>query len=87
VLFNLWGCDEEAGTGLYASNRTAILGFIQSLPEQDIAGLSFLEEPRGGKLVQLIETFGGRTDERDASLLSDGTLRVLAIAAILWPGE
>ncbi|MEY4194479.1 MAG: hypothetical protein RLZZ226_847 [Pseudomonadota bacterium] len=83
VLFNLWGCDEEAGTGLYASNRTAILGFIQSLPEQDIAGLSFLEEPRGGKLVQLIETFGGRTDERDASLLSDGTLRVLAIAAAM----
>ncbi|CAM3871282.1 AAA family ATPase [Bordetella tumulicola] len=83
VLFNCWGPDEKAGDEPFASNRAAILNFIQSLPEQDIAGLSFLEEPRGGVMVQLTETFGGRTDERDASLLSDGTLRVLAIAATM----
>ena len=83
VLFNLWGREEQAQNELYASNRAAILSFIQSLPEQDIAGLSFLEEPRGGVMVQLTETFGGRADERDASLLSDGTLRVLAIAAAM----
>jgi energy-coupling factor transporter ATP-binding protein EcfA2 len=83
VLFNLWGRDEEADTEPYVGNRAAILGFIQSLPEQDIAGLSFLEEPRGGVMVQLTETFGGRADDRDASLLSDGTLRVLAIAAAM----
>lgn len=83
VLFNLWGRSEDEAKEPYASNRAAILTFIQSLPEQDIAGLSFLEEPRGGVMVQLTETFGGRTDQRDASLLSDGTLRVLAIAAAM----
>ena len=83
VLFNLWGREEDVQSEPYASNRAAILSFIQSLPEQDIAGLSFLEEPRGGVMVQLTETFGGRTDQRDASLLSDGTLRVLAIAAAM----
>ncbi len=83
VLFNLWGRDEKVRDEPYVTNRKAILSFIQSLPEQDIASLSFLEEPRGGVMVQLTETFGGRADNRDASLLSDGTLRVLAIAAAM----
>ena len=83
VLFNLWGRGERAESEPFASNRTAILSFIQSLPEQDIAGLSFLEEPRGGVMLKLTETFGGLAKEYDASLLSDGTLRVLAIAAAM----
>lgn len=83
VLFNLWGRDEQAGEEPYASQRAAILSFIQSLPEQDIAGITFLEEPRGGVMVKLTETFGGRTRDYDASLLSDGTLRVLSIAAAM----
>lgn len=83
VLFNLWGRDEYASAEPYASQRDAILGFIQSLPEQDIAGLSFLEEPRGGVMVKLTETFGGQARDYDASLLSDGTLRVLSIAAAM----
>lgn len=87
VLFNLWGRADQAHSEPCASNRLAILSFIQSLPEQDIAGLSFLEEPRGGVMVQLTETFGGRADNRDASLLSDGTLRVLAIAAAMLSAQ
>lgn len=83
VLFNLWGTDPQADEEPHSSQRAAILGFIQSLPEQDIAGISFLEEPRGGKMVRLTETFGGQTREYDASLLSDGTLRVLSIAAAM----
>jgi len=83
VLFNLWGREEQASSEPIAHNRQAILSFIQSLPEQDIAGLSFLEEPRGGVMVKLTETFGGQTKDYDASLLSDGTLRVLAIAAAM----
>lgn len=83
VLFNLWGREEYAQNAPYAHHRATILNFIQSLPEQDIVGLSFLEEPRGGVMVQLTETFGGRADQRDASLLSDGTLRVLAIAGAM----
>lgn len=83
VLFNLWGKDEQAIEAPYTAQRAAILGFIQSLPEQDISGLSFLEEPRGGVMVKLTETFGGQTRDYDASLLSDGTLRVLSIAAAM----
>lgn len=83
VLFNLWGREEQAHEEPYATQRAAILSFIQSLPEQDIAGLSFLEEPRGGVMVKLTETFGGFTREYDASLLSDGTLRVLSISAAM----
>lgn len=83
VLFDLWGPDSEAHLEPHASQRTAILSFIQSLPEQDISGIGFLEEPRGAVMVKLTETFGGRTREYDASLLSDGTLRVLSIAAAM----
>lgn len=83
ALCNLWGRDENAKNAPFASHRRAILGFIQSLPEQQIEGLSFLEEPRGGVMVKLRETFGGEARDYDASLLSDGTLRVLAIAAAM----
>ncbi|UWX57463.1 ATP-binding protein [Chlorobaculum sp. MV4-Y] len=91
VLYNLWWEEltipardlfELAREDRYC-NRQPILDFIQSLPEQDISGLSFLQEPRGGVMVKLTETFGGRSKEYDASLLSDGTLRVLAIAAAM----
>ena len=83
VLYNLWGPEDQKDNEPWTSNRSAILDFIQSLPEQDITGLSFLQEPRGGVMLQLTETFGDRKDERDASLLSDGTLRVLAIATAM----
>ena len=90
VLYKLWGADPdktiEARHGEqepYRSQRQAILSFIQSLPEQDIARLSFFEEPRGAVMVKLTETFGGRSRDYDASLLSDGTLRVLSIAAAM----
>ncbi len=82
VLYGLWGTDQDAPDS-HAANRQDILGFIRSLPEQDIADLSFLVEPRGGVMVQLTETFGGKTRAYDASLLSDGTLRVLSIAAAM----
>lgn len=90
VLYHLWGGDRDKATEEangsrepYKTQRQGILDFIQSLPEQDIARLSFLEEPRGGVMVQLTETFGGRSRDVDASLLSDGTLRVLSIAAAM----
>lgn len=83
VLHRLWGADSESDTEPYATQRRAILDFIQSLPEQDISGLSFLDGPRGEVMVQLQETFGGTPRDYDASLLSDGTLRVLAIAAAM----
>ena len=64
-------------------NRERLLSIIRSLPEQDIAGLDFIATSRGDVMIQLVETFGGRKVAVDAPLLSDGTLRVLAIAATL----
>ena len=64
-------------------HKEAVLEFIRSLPEQDIRDISFLETPRNEVMVQLHETFGGKQVPREAALLSDGTLRVLAVAAAL----
>ena len=58
-----------------------ILRFIRALPEQDIRDISFLHTPRNEVMVMLHETLGGKEAMREAALLSDGTLRVLAVAA------
>ncbi|WP_346291041.1 ATP-binding protein [Sphaerothrix gracilis] len=63
--------------------KTEVLDFIQSLPEQDIQDISFIETPRDEVMLRLTETFGGTATLCDAAILSDGTLRVLAIAAAL----
>jgi predicted ATPase len=63
--------------------KVQVLDFIRSLPEQDISDISYIETPRSEVMVQLHETFGGKAVPRDAALLSDGTLRVLAVAAAL----
>ncbi len=65
------------------SDKQEILRFIRSLPEQDIEDLSFIETPRQEVMVQLHESFGGGAIPRAAAVLSDGTLRVLAVAAAL----
>lgn len=75
VLYNLIGNS--------LGQKTKILEFIKSLPEQDISDIGFLEGPRGEVMVTLTETFGGKERVMDAGLLSDGTLRVLAIVAAL----
>lgn len=65
------------------ANKAALLDFIQDLPEQNITDINFLTGTRNNVLVVLEESFGSVKTERDASLLSDGTLRALAIAAAL----
>lgn len=75
VLFNLCTAEQE--------NIEWVLSLIKSLPEQNITGLDFLHGPRGEVMLTLEETFGGQAQRYDASLLSDGTLRVLAIAAAM----
>ena len=74
VLYNL--CREP-------QNKNELIEFVRALPEQDIEKIDFIETPRKEVMVQLSETFGGSSVEYDASLLSDGTLRVLAIAAAI----
>lgn len=62
-------------------HKEAILAFVRDLPEQNIADVGFLTTARNEVMVELSETFGGKVERRDAAVLSDGTLRVLAIAA------
>ncbi|MBF0135482.1 MAG: ATP-binding protein [Magnetococcus sp. DMHC-1] len=85
VLFHLWGGNktETDLTDQEKENRADILKFIRSLPEQDIETISFIPTPRDEVMIKIRETFGGRVQEFDASMLSDGTLRVLAIAAAM----
>jgi len=63
--------------------KAEVLSFVRALPEQDIVDISFLTGPRGEVMVQFTESFGGRAQTYEAALLSDGTLRVLAVAAAL----
>ena len=73
VLYNL--CSQP-------ETKDALLQFVKALPEQDIKAISFIRTtPRDEVMVQLTETFGSVESQYDATLLSDGTLRVLAIAA------
>ena len=63
--------------------KEALLQFIKALREQDIKDITFIETPRAEVMVRLTETFGSVEPPCDAPLLSDGTLRVLAIAAAM----
>jgi predicted ATPase len=74
VLFDL--CREP-------DRKATVLDFIRALPEQDIRDIGFLEGPRKEVIVTLTESFGGQDRQWDAGILSDGTLKVLAIAAAL----
>ena len=73
VLFNL--CER--------GEKERLLDFVGELPEQNIRDIDFIDTPRGEVMVSLKETFGGMDRSCDATLLSDGTLRVLAIAAVM----
>ena len=74
VLFNL--C-------LSSPQKQQVLEFVRSLPEQDIRDIDFLKGARGDVVVTLEESFGGVSRRFDATQLSDGTLRALAIVAAL----
>ena len=63
--------------------KAEVLEFVRELPEQDFSDVEFHATPRSEVMVRLEETFGGQSTLRDAPVLSDGTLRVLAVAAAL----
>ncbi|WP_373495878.1 AAA family ATPase [Aquiflexum sp.] len=83
VLFNLINPKEDDLLNYEGSQKEEILSFIKSLPEQDISDIGFITTERGEVMVTLLETFGNESRKMDAGVLSDGTLRVLAIAAAL----
>lgn len=74
VLFQL--CRDEEG-------ESEVRRFVESLPEQRIVRIAFIETQRDDVMVRLVESFGGCEEPVDAAVLSDGTLRVLAVAAAL----
>ena len=76
VLYKLWD-DEEI------DYKSDILKFISSLPEQDFKSLKFYKDHRDRVELALVENFGGKEQEWGTELLSDGTLRVLGIAAAI----
>lgn len=61
----------------------AVLEFVSDLPEQKFLGISFVRTPRNEVMLQLTESFADEERTWDAPVLSDGTLRVLAVAAAL----
>lgn len=75
VLYGL--CDKDP------ENKKQLLDFVHFLPEQDIVDIKFIKTDRNDVMLQLIESFGNVSREVDAPLLSDGTLRVLAVGATL----
>lgn len=87
VLYNLINSKESPLLNQEGSQKQEILEFIKSLPEQDISDIEFIKTPREEVMVTLTETFGDQNRRMDAGILSDGTLRVLAIAAALLSAE
>ncbi|MCH1783100.1 AAA family ATPase [Psychrobacter glaciei] len=74
VLYNI--CKEE-------EKKSKLLSLVQSLPEQDITDIKFYKDHRDRIEFALVESFGNVSVERTMDLLSDGTLKVLGIAAAL----
>jgi hypothetical protein len=67
--------------------KEEILGFVRRLPERPLRDLRFLQTARNEVMVLGVESFGDQEREVPAALMSDGTLRVLAIAAALLSAE
>ena len=67
--------------------KSKLLNFIRSLPEQDIIDIQFIKTDRNDVMVRLVESFGYKECPVDAPLLSDGTLRVLSIGAALFNAQ
>lgn len=66
-----------------SQNKTKLLALIKSLPEQNIIDIKFYIDYRDRVEFALIENFGDTPEKFPMDLLSDGTLKVLAIATAL----
>jgi predicted ATPase len=75
VLYKIWNSS--------VPEKKHLLEFVRSLPEQDIIDIRFIKTDREDVMVRLVESFGGIESTIDAPVLSDGTLRVLAVGATL----
>ena len=73
-------CEKD---GHASDNKTKLLNLIKSLPEQNIIDIKFYVDHRERVEFALIENFANTPKEFPMDLLSDGTLKVLAIATAL----
>ena len=73
-------CEKD---GRASDNKTKLLNLIKSLPEQNIIDIKFYVDHRERVEFALIENFANTPKEFPMDLLSDGTLKVLAIATAL----
>lgn len=65
------------------NEKAYLLNTMQHLPENEILDITFSEGPLNDVILFLKESYGSRQEKIDASRLSDGTLRCLAIMAAL----
>ncbi|MFO1382083.1 MAG: ATP-binding protein [Moraxella sp.] len=71
-------------TDTLADNKTKLQTLTKSLPEQNIIDIKFLKVDHRERVeFALIENFANTPKEFPMDLLSDGTLKVLAIATAL----
>ena len=68
-------------------NKKLLLDIMGKLPENEIRDISFAEGPLNDVILFLNEVYGDREERIDASRLSDGTLRCLAIVTALLNEE
>ena len=73
-------CEKD---GHASDNKTKLLNLIKSLPEQNIIDIKFYVDHRERVEFALIENIANTPKEFPMDLLSDGTLKVLAIATAL----
>lgn len=74
VLYKL--CEDK-------EKRDQLLSMLRELPENEIVDIEFETGPLNDVILFLKEQYGARTERTDATRLSDGTLRSLAIMAAL----
>lgn len=68
------------------SKKALLLSIMQKLPENEMIDITFSEGPLNDVILFLKEAYGSKQEKIDASRLSDGTLRCLAIMAALLSG-
>lgn len=66
-----------------ADTYETLLAAVRAVPDQAVSAIGFVETPRNEVMVKIAERLGGTDRWVEAALLSDGTLRVLAIAGAL----
>jgi predicted ATPase len=68
-------------------HKSAVLDFVRALPEQDIIDVKFVHTELDHVMVQIQERIGPKLCWSEAAVLSNGTLRALAIAGAVLSVE